>query len=257
MSDLPKNRGWGDGAFMHVPELQGRIIDPVDSRFRLVDGKRAAWDDPENPHAYPPDWRYPDALREEKRRGFLAGRMDRDLWVFGYGSLMWDPALFIEEIRKATLHGYYRHFCLRSEVGRGTREQPGLMAALDHGGTCHGLVFRIAAERVDLETEILWKREMVGHAYLPRFVPVHTPQGPVEALAFTMDHECPRYMPHLNLDETARMIATGVGVIGPNAQYVDYLADQLALLGVTDHAFDALHARVQEILIDIDTKDQR
>ena len=77
-----------------------------------------------------------------KRAAFLAQRNDQDLWIFAYGSLIWDPAFYFEEVRVAKAPGYQRSFCLRSEIGRGSPEKPGLMVALDHGSECQGLAFR-------------------------------------------------------------------------------------------------------------------
>jgi cation transport protein ChaC len=156
---------------------------------------------------------------------------------------MWDPALRIAEIRTATLMGLHRRFCLKIEIGRGSRAKPGLMAGLDQGGTCHGLAFRVPAAAVDPETEILWMREMIRAAYVPIFRSVETPQGPVEALTFAMDRSSPLYA-DLSLDEAARLIATAEGILGSNREYVDRLAAHLALLGIEDYVLDAVRRRL-------------
>jgi cation transport protein ChaC len=182
-------------AFRHVPALAGKIIDPETSFFRLTQERLAELDRFARAAGYPANWRLTDEEREATRREALAGR-EGDLWVFAYGSLMWDPAIAIAEIRTATLHGWHRRFCLKSQVGRGSAERPALMAALDQGGVCHGLALRIPAEHVDRETEILWMREMVAAAYVPTFVPVATPQGHIEALTFVMNRSSSRYVQH-------------------------------------------------------------
>ena len=91
---------------------------------------------------------------------------------------MWDPAVHIVEIRTATLQGFHRRFCLKSQIGRGSAEQARADGRRSTtAATCHGLALRIPADHVDRETEILWMREMVAGSYVPTFVPVETPQG--------------------------------------------------------------------------------
>jgi cation transport regulator ChaC len=114
----------------------------------------------------------------------LPRQVIRESWVFAYGSLMWDPAIHIVEIKRATLQGFHRRFCLKAEIGRGSKKAPALMAALHTGGECHGLAFRIPANAVNHETEILWMREMIGEAYIPLFQTVVTPRD--RLLAFVM-----------------------------------------------------------------------
>jgi cation transport protein ChaC len=160
---------------------------------------------------------------------------------------MWDPAIHIVEIRTATLHGFHRSFCLKSQIGRGSAANPALMAALDRGGLCKGLAFRIPAEHVDRETEILWMREMVAGSYVPTFVTIETPQGSVEAVTFEINRQSERYV-QLGLEETARLIATGRGVRGTCLEYLENVADRLDLLDLHDPAIDELRARVRQLL---------
>lgn len=177
----------------------------------------------------------------------LDGRLQADLWMFGYGSLIWDPAIRVQEIRTATITGYHRSFCLMARIGRGSPETPALIAALDHGGECHGLAFRIGRDDVEAETEILWMREMISNAYVPVFAPVDTPQGSVEALAFVINHDCGRYAPDLGPEATARIIATGEGILGANRDYLFNLIEYLGLLGIDDQELRDLHRRIQAI----------
>ena len=231
-------------AFRHVPALAGKIIEPETSFFRLTQERLAELDRFAQQAGYPPNWRLTDEEREATRREALAGR-EGDLWVFAYGSLMWDPAIAIAEIRTATLHGYHRRFCLKSQIGRGSAERPALMAALDLGGVCHGLALRIPAEHVDRETEILWMREMIASAYVPTFVPVATPQGHVEALTFVMNRDSSRYV-QLDIEEAAQLIATGRGMRGTSLDYVERVAERLEILGLSDPALDELHDRARQ-----------
>jgi len=230
--------------FEHIPHLRDKIHDPASSRFRDLD--YAALDQYALEVGYPSGWRREHENREETRARTMAGRMDQDLWVFAYGSLMWDPAFYFDEVRVAKSPDYQRSFCLRSEIGRGSPTNPGLMAALDHGGECEGLAFRIRGEHVDHETKVIWKREMISYGYVPTFVPLETNNGTVDALTFVIDHASDRYVDKLDIDEAARMIAQGNGHIGTNIEYLDNLAKQLELLGLSDDAFSQLHERARQ-----------
>ena len=105
------------------------------------------------------------------------GRPDGPVWLFGYGSLIWNPAFEFAEKRPATVHGLHRRFCLRTFLGRGSKDRPGLVLALDRGGCCRGVAFRIAAERVESELDIVWRREMISDAYRPRWLTAVHPRG--------------------------------------------------------------------------------
>jgi cation transport protein ChaC len=231
-------------AFRHVPALAGTITEPETSFFRLTQERLAELDRLAQQAGYPANWRLTDEEREATRKEALAGR-EGDLWVFAYGSLMWDPAIAVAEIRTATLFGWHRRFCLKSQIGRGSAERPALMAALDLGGVCHGLALRVPAELVDRETEILWMREMVAAAYVPTFVPLATPQGPIDgALTFVMNRSSSRYV-QLDIEEAAQLIATGRGMRGTSLEYVEKVAERLEILGLSDPALDELHERAR------------
>ena len=231
-------------AFSHVPMLSGKFIEPEKSTFRVSLATFEDWDRRAAKAGYGQNWRRSHEDREATRSTALAGRLNDDLWVFAYGSLMWDPAIHIVEIRRATLQSFHRSFCLKAEIGRGSKAAPALMAALDVGGECHGLAFRIPANAVNHETEILWMREMIGEAYMPLFQTVITPQGSVEALAFVMDRASPRYA-DLSGAEAAAIIATGRGVLGTNLEYFDNLADHVAVLGIEDEVFEAIRSQLR------------
>ena len=115
------------------------------------------------------------------------------------------------------------------------------MAALDVGGECHGLALRIPAHAVDRETEILWMREMIGEGYIPVFRKAETPQGFVDALAFVMDRQSPRFA-DIGAEEAAGIIATGSGLLGTNREYFDNLATHVEALGIRDKIFEDIHA---------------
>jgi cation transport protein ChaC len=234
-------------AFLHVPALAGKVLDPERSFFRRSRDWLADLDRVARENGYPENWRLSDAEREATRAGVLA-RKGKDLWVFAYGSLMWDPGIHIVEIRAAALSGFHRSFCLKSQIGRGSPDKPALMAALDCGGACNGLALRIPAEHVDRETQILWQREMLAGSYVPTFVAVETPQGGIEeAVTFVINRQSSRYV-QLGTEETARLIATGCGVRGTCLEYLENLAERLELLGLDDPAIRVLRQRVHRLL---------
>lgn len=235
--------------FRFAPALKDRITPPWESRLRLTLAYFDELDALAVEENWPEGWRMSHVEREANRGRVLSGRLDRDLWVFAYGSLIWDPAVYVDEIRLATLQGWHRRFCMLIHGGRGTIDQPGLMAGLDAGGHCEGVVFRIPADIVDRESEIMWRREMFGGSYRPAFLEVATPQGPVEALAFLIDRDHERYVSVRDMsdDEAARIIACAVGRNGTNFDYLDTLCTHLALLGLEDTNMAALHRRSAEI----------
>lgn len=233
-------------AFTHVPALAGKVIQPERSFFRRPRSWLAELDRVARESGFPPNWRLSDAEREATRAGVLA-RQGQDLWVFAYGSLMWDPGIHVVEIRKASLSGFHRRFCLKSQIGRGSAERPALMAALDSSGACDGLALRIPSAHVDPETEMLWRREMLAGSYVPTFVPVETPQGRIEAVTFVINRRSDRYV-QLGVDETARLIATGRGVRGTCLEYLENLAERLEILGLEDPAICDLRVRVRRLL---------
>ncbi|MEO0991716.1 MAG: gamma-glutamylcyclotransferase [Pseudomonadota bacterium] len=227
--------------FRHTPGLRDLITPPDASEMRFGQDRFAEIDAQAEEEGWPPGYRMDDAEREANRHAVLGDRLTRDLWVFAYGSLIWDPAVVVEEYRFGTLAGWHRSFCMTIEGGRGTHEQPGLMAALDEGGTCDGVAFRIAANLVDRETEFMWRREMFSGSYRPVFLPVATPQGAVEALSFVMDRSNRRYTPELSVNETARIIAVAEGRLGTNFDYLDSLVRHLDELGIQDDTMHRLH----------------
>lgn len=185
---------------------------------------------------------YPDMLwRSEAEMAalldaILAGlEAGQDIWVFGYGSLIWNPAFHYVASTPALLRGWHRRFCLKMLMGRGTAETPGLMLALDHGGACKGVAFRVAAASVREELGILWQREMFGGAYHARWVRVELPCGArIRAVTFVINRTHPRYLRELGLAETAALIATGKGDLGSCREYLENTVAHLAELGLTD-----------------------
>ncbi len=170
----------------------------------------------------------------------------QDVWVFGYGSLIWNPAFEYEEKRPALLAGWHRRFCLKMFLGRGTRENPGLMLALDAGGTCNGVAFRIAAAKVREELNVLWLREMFGGGYHARWVELQAGDEKLRAITFVINTEHPRYLKELSLEETAAFIATGCGHLGTCREYLENTVAHLEALGLSDAGLARIVAALPE-----------
>ena len=164
-----------------------------------------------------------------------------DLLVFGYGSLMWNPAIEAIDTRVARVAGWHRRFCLRSFIGRGTPETPGVMLALDRGGACRGLVFRIGAAKVRAELELLWRREMISGSYDARWVCARVGRETVRALTFVVNRGLDRYIAERAPEHVAHLIATGRGSLGTTRDYFDSTRRTLRQLGIRDVGIERLH----------------
>ena len=166
-----------------------------------------------------------------------------DLWVFGYGSLMWNPGFTFVEAMPALLRGYHRNFCIWSARYRGTPERPGLVLGLDRGGACRGMVFRIAHPRVDDVLATLWAREMSRLTYRPRMLRVAASDRHVRALAFVADPAHPSYAGRLSEAEVAARIVHCHGARGPNIDYLANTLEHLQKLGLQDLRLRRIYAR--------------
>jgi glutathione-specific gamma-glutamylcyclotransferase len=192
-------------------------------------------------------------MSEEARRASLKSIRESvpagaDAWVFGYGSLMWNPAINVIDSRKAHVRGYHRMFCLTMKVGRGAPDKPGLMLGIDRGGSCTGVAHRIAADAVESELTILWLREMLSGAYEPRWVNADVEgQGRTRVLTFVINRYHPRYERALDEGEAARRIAAAEGTLGSNRDYLYRTVAWLDARGIEDGPMHALERRVREL----------
>ncbi|MEO1192251.1 MAG: gamma-glutamylcyclotransferase [Pseudomonadota bacterium] len=150
----------------------------------------------------------------------LPCRVNATFWVFGYGSLMWNPGFPHSEARPALLRGYHRRFCIWSHNYRGTPERPGLVLGLDRGGSCRGMAFQVRRDDSEAVLDYLHDREMSTRVYHPRLITLDTARGPVQGLAFVVDRRHPQYTGRLGLEETATLIADAVGQRGACAEYL-------------------------------------
>ncbi|MGX9355448.1 gamma-glutamylcyclotransferase [Roseobacteraceae bacterium S113] len=173
------------------------------------------------------------------------------LWVFGYGSLLWDPGFEVAEQRLASLEEYARSFCMRSIHHRGSEEDPGLVLALDEkdGAVCHGLALRAAPGTEEDTLAYLRARELISSAYVERHVMLRLEDGrDIEALAYVINRDHWQYCRDLPLEEQAQIIAHAVGGRGPNTEYLWNTTTHLDQLGIEDPDLHWLSERVREIV---------
>jgi cation transport protein ChaC len=190
-----------------------------------------------------------EAEREASRHAIMASYTPGDeLWVFGYGSLMWNPAIHVSESLPAHIEGFSRNFCMRLMFGRGMPDNPGLMLCLVAGGSCAGIAHRIAPEYVESETKILWMREMLSGAYMPTWVDLDLGARWVRGITFIINTDHPRYLPGLSVEEKAARIAKAEGHLGTNRDYLFRTVAALTTAGVGDPYLDELHRRVRELV---------
>jgi len=221
-------------------EDPGATPDPELHRRRLagfVDAARA------NP---PPGMRVrTEAELDESLSGMLQAHPPaHDLDVFGYGSLMWNPALAHSRAQKARVLGWHRRFCLRQYLGRGAPDAPGVTLALDRGGSCYGVAYRIPAARVREELRALWRREMAFGAYEARWLSATCEDGALTVLTFVANRSSERYLGKAGLDQIAQLVRTGKGTLGTSRDYFESSLHSLLALGVTDAGMERLRLAV-------------
>jgi len=172
------------------------------------------------------------------------------LWVFGYGSLIWDPGFAVAERRIARAVGWHRSFCMRSIHHRGTVDAPGLVLALDRaeGSACAGVAFRVEPGAEAATLDALRARELVSSAYLEALLPVDTDAGTLQALTYVIDPDHVQYCGGLALNEQARIIAHAIGGRGANRDYLWSTVTHLADLGIADPDLEWLAKEVRRLI---------
>jgi glutathione-specific gamma-glutamylcyclotransferase len=163
-----------------------------------------------------------------------------DVYVFGYGSLIWNPCMEHSGRVAGTVRGYHRRFCLWSNVYRGTPEQPGLVLGLDLGGAVRGMLFRLDASVARHELELLWRREMFGGSYVARWLKAKTEEGDVNAIGFVINHDAKSYAGKLTDEQVVEKLSTCRGRYGSGADYLAQTAGSLRAAGLDDPHLDKL-----------------
>lgn len=189
----------------------------------------------------------PEEEREASLQDMLRQAPQGDIWLFGYGSLMWAPAIHHEGSQPGLLRGWHRRFCLWTHLGRGTVEHPGLVLGLERGGACRGLAFRIPRQIAEGELRLVWRREMLTGGYIPRWVTLATAGEPIRAITFVIRRDGVRYAGGLSDDRTAATIAAAAGHLGSCRAYLDEAIRALEILGIRDSYLNRLHRRVAVI----------
>jgi cation transport protein ChaC len=183
-------------------------------------------------------------------RQTLAQGPPGDLWVFGYGSLLWKPAFDFTESRMATVQGWHRAFCIKVARFRGTRDLNGLMMALDRGGQCRGMIFRVPAGEAAAVLHALFRRELVVNppGTPPRWLVARTDDGPVRALGFVVDPRSSFYSGRLPPEAIADILSRAAGHWGSCAEYLHNTVTHLQALGIHDRNLWRLQALVADLI---------
>ncbi len=188
--------------------------------------------------------------RERSWRQILETNPNPDgrVWIFAYGSLLWNPAFHLVDQSDAFLDGYHRDFCLRTYIGRGDEHQPGLVLGLEPGGCCHGKALQVDPSCIEEELDVLWSREMLASAYHPRWLPVATGnQTTVHAVVFLMDTDYCHYAGPMSFEERCHDLAHGVGALGAAADYLFDTVKALESMNICDALLEKYVAQVRAI----------
>jgi cation transport protein ChaC len=170
-----------------------------------------------------------------------------DLWVFGYGSLMWRPGFDYLERRPARLQGAHRALCVFSHVHRGTPEKPGLVLGLDRGGSCRGIAFRVEASKREATIAYLREREQATQVYRETtraIILLEEPEADVRALCYIVDRSHAQYAGALTRERQLELVRQGHGRSGVNRDYVLATVKELEALGIRDATLEWLAARL-------------
>ncbi len=191
----------------------------------------------------------PTQLLASLREALEPWKAGSPFWIFAYGSLMWNPNFAWDARHVSTIRGYHRSFRVWSRINRGTPENPGLVLTLECGGSCRGLVYRIAPDRVQAEMHAIWKREMSFGSYRPKWLNCIVGEEPISALAFTVNRSCPGYSGAIPTEVMVNAIAGAQGRYGPAHDYLFKTTETLRAHGIRDtrveHLASLVRARLQ------------
>jgi len=175
-----------------------------------------------------------------------------DIWVFGYGSLIFNPVMDYVDRARGRIYGHHRRFCLWTRLGRGSPDCPGLVLALDRGGSCTGIAYRLNPDVAIAELDLLWRREMVTLAYRASWLTFH-PDGHKDgagkrAISFVSRPERENFAGPMTLDQEADVIASASGFIGPCRDYLFDTVKALEADGISDPHLKKLQRAVERRL---------
>jgi len=195
--------------------------------------------------ALPPDTVWSSEELAVSREAFLAARpaSAADIWLFAYGSLIWNPTLQFAERAKGKLRGWHRSFCMHLIAGRATLEQPGRMLSLEPDGYVEGIAYRLPREASDDELAAIWLREMITGAYVPQWLDIELDDGRIQpAVVFTASTQPQHWCPDSSPEAVASSIGAAAGPLGTNIDYVRLLATALVSEGFKDDYVDRVLA---------------
>jgi cation transport protein ChaC len=175
----------------------------------------------------------------------------RDLWIFAYGSLMWNPGFPFSVRQRAKLVGFRRALCVYSVLYRGTRNRPGLVLGLDRGGACEGIAYRIAADEAPAVLSYVRSRELIYGVYREAVVPVTLAESgsrEVLALTYIAERQHPSYAGDLGLAKETRVVRAASGTMGPNMDYLFNTLDHLRALAIDEPRLERLAVMVGAVL---------
>ena len=182
-----------------------------------------------------------DEQLERSLAEVLAVRPEGPLWVFAYGSLIWNPLLKFEARRTGLLNGWRRSFCVRPVSVRGSEEWSGRVLGLERGGQVRGVAFRLRDDQVDAELRVLWFREMAGGVYHPLWTRVALDDGQeAAAITFVANVDHPQFEPDACASTVSRVAARAAGAFGSNAEYIRLLGKALADQDLNDPYVDEI-----------------
>ncbi|MEN3792911.1 gamma-glutamylcyclotransferase [Fulvimarina sp. MAC3] len=172
---------------------------------------------------------------------------NNDFWVFGYGSLIWNPGFDYEERSVARLAGFHRALCVRSHVHRGTPERPGLVFGLDRGGSCVGMAFRVNGRNRESVMAYLRARELVTHVYLEKTVSIRLKDGTgLNAITYVVDRGHSQYGGKISAENAARIVMGAHGRSGPNTEYVTNALKEIHRMGLKDAWLESVVSRLNQ-----------
>ena len=189
-----------------------------------------------------------DQEREQIVEKMIETAPSRDsIWIFGYGSLIWNPAVHFTEKLRGKVYGYHRSFCLWSTIGRGSPSQPGLMLGLERGGSCNGIFYRLDRREVRSELDIVFRRELITAAYRPTWVSARiSDKSRFKAIAFVINRSHNRYAGALDDETVIQTIAEAKGTLGSCSDYLYETVLQLDNLGMPDRRLASIARRVRQ-----------
>ena len=189
-----------------------------------------------------------DQIDTSLRQALQSCPLDGEVWLFGYGSLIWNPTFDVQAREVATLHGWHRSFCLRTVAGRASPQTPGRMLSLESGGSTLGVALQVPADALYDQLKAVWLREMVTGAYIPTWAPITLADGQrTWALAFVANTAHPFHDADSAVGTIAPFVASATGPFGTNADYVFRLRAALLEVSVSDQYIDDLAREVERL----------